>query len=122
MSNISDVRPKTIKVMLDKERTIRFTLNSFADLEERYGSIDVAMNTLQDGSIKGLRTLLWAGLIHEDEQLTERQVGNMIDMSSLTELTVHVTEALELSLPPQLEPATELEAVTVAEGNSKPSR
>ena len=39
---------------------------------------------MQQGSVKATRTLLWAGLLHEDENLlTERQLGAMISLTNV---------------------------------------
>jgi len=99
MSNVASVRNKGVRVELDKPRTLKFDLNSFAELEERYGSVDKAMQVLQSGTIKGIRTLLWCGLIHEEETLTEKQVGAMIGISDLAELSASLTEAMTGALP-----------------------
>jgi hypothetical protein len=100
MSNLKDVRIKNIPILVDgKEHQLRFTLNAFAELEDAYGSVDAAMKTLQSGSMKAVRKLLWAGLLHEDENLTEKQVGNMLDTSNLQEFTQALTNALGVAMP-----------------------
>lgn len=101
MSNITAIRNKGVAVELDKPRVLKFDLNSFAELEERYGSVDEAMKVLESGTIKGIRTLLWCGLIHEDEQLTEKQVGAMIGIGDLADLSGKLTDAMEGALPAQ---------------------
>ena len=45
------------------------------------------------------RTLLWAGLLHEDEKLTERQVGAMISLTNVERIMEQITEALTAALP-----------------------
>ena len=45
------------------------------------------------------RTLLWAGLLHEDEKLTERQVGAMISLTNVEHIMEQITEALTAALP-----------------------
>lgn len=118
MSNVATVRNKGVSVDLDKPRVLKFDLNSFAELEERYGSVDKAMEVLQSGTIKGIRTLLWCGLIHEDEKLTERQVGGMIGIGDLAELSEKLTEAMTGALPIP-EPDTNTE-ISVAQIQSEP--
>lgn len=111
MSNIASVRNKGVKLMLgEKERTLKYDLNSFAELEERYGSVEEAMQVLQKGTIKGIRTLLWCGLVHEDEQLTEKQVGAMIDIGDLAELTEKLTVAMTGALPTPPKEEVQLDA------------
>lgn len=99
MSQLNDIRIKEVTITLDKERHLRYDLNAYAELEDVYGSVDAAVNKLQKGSVKAIRTVLWAGLIHEDESLTEKQVGAMLSMGDLEKLSKAVGEAMESSLP-----------------------
>lgn len=77
---MANVKRGEVKVMLDKERTLKYTLNALAEVEDK--GIDL---TQLDGkvSIKTLRTLLHAGLIHEDPELTEIELGNMITFDNI---------------------------------------
>ncbi|SHH05865.1 hypothetical protein [Tepidibacter thalassicus] len=88
-----------IKIKLDKERHLLFDLNSFCELEDRFGSIQKAFEELQKGSVKGIRTLLWAGLIHEDEGLTEKEVGKMITLEKLNEVVDIISKAISDAMP-----------------------
>lgn len=99
MSNIADIRPKPVKITLDKERTLLFDLNAFACLEEEYGSIDAALNALAEGKVKALRAVLWAGLVHGDDALTVKDVGHLITLADLQRVTEAVNEALSQALP-----------------------
>lgn len=101
MSNVKDVKSKDIKVTLNDgvERTIKFTLNALAELEDRYGSVDEAFKQLDNNSIKAVRCILWAGLIHEDPELTEQQVGNLIDIQYMQELMASLGEAFDADMP-----------------------
>jgi len=98
--NATSVRNKGIGVELNgKPHIIKFDLNSFAELEDKYGSVETAMKVLESGTIKGIRTLLWCGLLHEDENLTEKQAGALVGIQDLAELTEKITEAMGESLP-----------------------
>jgi hypothetical protein len=102
MSNLKDVRTvvKGEVILSDgKVRHLVFDLNAFAELEETYGSIEGAMNQMEKGSIKALRTLLWAGLIHEDETLTQRKVGSLINLTNLPDITKMVSASLGQAMP-----------------------
>jgi hypothetical protein len=99
MSNAADVRVKPIKIMLDKERNILFDMNAFAELEEKFGDIEKALEALGKGSLKNIRLILWAGLIHEDEDLKEKDVFRTVPISSLEEISKLVTEAIMAGLP-----------------------
>lgn len=101
MANIKKLRrePVVIDIGDGVERTLRYTLNSFALIEEKYGTIDKAMEALKSGSIAAVRFALWAGLIHEDENLTEHYVGNQIDLSNLEDLAEKMNKAMMGDLP-----------------------
>lgn len=101
MANVNDVKSKAVKITLTDgvERTIKFTLNAMAELEDRYGSVDEAFKQLDNNSIKAVRCILWAGLIHEDPDLTEQQVGNLIDIQYMQELMTSLGEAFDTDMP-----------------------
>ena len=101
MANVKDVKSKAIKITLTDgvERTITFTLNAMAELEDRYGSVEEAFKQLDNNSIKAVRCILWAGLIHEDPDLTEQQVGNLIDIQYMQELMASLGEAFDADMP-----------------------
>jgi type II secretory pathway component PulK len=81
-----------VKIMLDKERTLKFNLNTLVEVEEKLG---FSLAELGDKvSIKVLRTLLHAGLKHEDPELTEEMVGEMITMENIAEVQKALTQAL----------------------------
>lgn len=75
MSNIRDVRRiPSLDTTIEcggKMRTIQFDLNAMGELENRYGSIQKAMEALQGGRIQDVKMILWAGLIHEEANLDE---------------------------------------------------
>jgi hypothetical protein len=101
MSNIKDVKSKGTPITLGDgvERKLRFTLNALAELEDRYGSVDDAFDALENGSIKAIRFVLWAGLLHSDEGLTEQQVGNLIDTECIKEIMQTLGTSLRSDMP-----------------------
>ncbi len=60
---LHDIREVRIPIELDKPRTLLFDLNAFAELEDKFGSLDQAFQKMQAGSVKATRTLLLAGLL-----------------------------------------------------------
>lgn len=81
-----------VKIVLDKERTIKFDLNALVEVEETLG---FALTELENKfSIKTLRTLLHAGLVHEDAELTEKYVGSLIGFDNLPEVQEALTVAM----------------------------
>ena len=100
---LHDIREVRIPIELDKTRTLLFDLNAFAELEDKFGSLDQAFQKMQQGSVKATRTLLWAGLLHEDESLTERKVGAMISLTNVETIMEQITRALTAALPEDTE-------------------
>jgi len=101
MANVKEVRRKAIKItLLDGiERTVKFTLNAMAELEERYGTVEKAFEELEANSVKALRAVLWAGFIEDDPDLTERQVGSLIDITYMSDLMESLNEAFSNDMP-----------------------
>lgn len=97
-----------------KERTLQFDMNAYAELEERFGSIEKAMKQLQKGGMKDIRTILWVGLIHEEAVLDEitgepikynitpYQVGNMIKNAGMLKLASEkLSQAMSDGMTPE---------------------
>lgn len=99
MANVNKVKRKPVYIELDKTRQLKFTLNSFAEMEDRYGTVDDALKAMEGGSIKAIRFMLWAGLIHEDEELTEKKVGVLIELQDLAELSEQLNLVMGADLP-----------------------
>lgn len=115
MSNVRDAKPrvKTITLNDGVEREVRFTLNAMAELEERYGSVDAAFKALDAGSIKAARCVLWAGLMDAQPDLTEQQVGSLIDIQLMHELMEDISSALAEDMPDAPAEANEANAIKV---------
>lgn len=103
MSNVNAVKVTTISVVLDKPRSLCYDLNALIALEEIDGTVNEVMEKLQKGSLKAVRSLLWAGLLREDPDITMQQVGAMIDMNSLPIIAEAITKAVEGAMPEQKE-------------------
>lgn len=104
MANLSEVKPKVTHITLRDgvERELIFTLNAMAEMEDRYGSVDAAFQALENNSIKAMRFILWAGLLHnEDECLTEQQVGNLIDIQCMEDIIASINGAMKADMPPK---------------------
>jgi hypothetical protein len=102
MSNLNDVKTKVTRITLcdGVEREVKFTLNAMAEMEERYGSVDACFEALNNNSIKAVRFVIWAGLLHnEHENLTEKQVGNLIDVPCMERIMESLTGAFENDMP-----------------------
>lgn len=95
----SDIKQKGVLINIDKERRLVFDLNAFCELEDKYGTIEKAMNEMQKGSIKAIRYMLYLGLLNEDETLTENKVGKLITVDNLQEVMQSLTVAMAVSSP-----------------------
>jgi len=85
-----------VSIELDKKRNLRYTMNALAEIEDALG---VPLAELQNVAmtIKNVRVILWAGLIHEDADLTVEDVGNMVDLTNFQEVQEKVAEAFSMS-------------------------
>lgn len=96
---LRDIKPVSVTLELDIPRTLVFDLNAFAELEDKYGTMEKAFEAMRSGSMKAARTLLWAGLLHEDANLTERQVGGMVTLENIQLVMDSITAALLEAMP-----------------------
>ena len=95
---MSQVKPE-VKIVLDKERTLKLDLNAMAAYEEATGkSMFKAFNPDELGA-RELRALLWACLIHEDESLTLKQVGSFITADNMNGVAARIGEAFKSAMP-----------------------
>jgi hypothetical protein len=74
-----------IAIELDKVRHLRFDLNAMSAYEDATGNSSFSIG--DNINAKNIRALLWASLIHEDEDLTIKQVGHMIHPGNMTYIT-----------------------------------
>ena len=74
-----------------RARRLKYDLNAIAEIGERLG-ITVRLSNLggdlleRELPLKAVRTILWAGLVHEDPDLTEEKVGSWVDQDNLQEV------------------------------------
>lgn len=111
MSNLEDVKPEKIFVNLNgKDLELIYDLNAFAELEEVYGTVDQAMEAMEKGSVKAIRVMLWAGLVHNflvlndkgmvvKYDITPHTVGAWLNPASLEDISQQLGRALVASLP-----------------------
>lgn len=82
---------RSVTIVLDKERHLRYDLNAIALISEKL-QLTLRLGHLVEDLVSrpipvaGLRTILWAGLRHEDPALTEEQLGAMVDAEQIPEL------------------------------------
>lgn len=101
VSTARDILPHPVPIELDRPREILMDLNAFVIAEEKLGSIDNAFQGLQKRSLKAVHVLLYAGLVHEDEELTEKQAGRLVGLGNLNAVITAISEALASNVPQQ---------------------
>ena len=65
---------------------IRYTMNSFAEMQDKYGSINKTVEAISDSEnmdFKALRFFIWTGLLADQPKLTELEVGNLIGLKEM---------------------------------------
>ena len=96
---MSSITP-TVKVTLDKERSLKFGYGAYIALEEATGkTIGELLHPRNLTSATGVRDFIWAGLLHEDPDLTREQVADMLSFDRLVELQTKIAEAIKNSMP-----------------------
>ncbi len=74
-----------------EERRLRYDLNAWAEIGDRLGLTVRIAHVQQDLlearlPLRALRTVLWAGLIHENNKITEEEVGSWVDTDNMAEV------------------------------------
>ena len=88
---------KTVTIELDKARNLRYGMNALVKVEELIGK-PITKLDLENISMKDLRSILYAGLYHEDKDLTSESVGNLIDeYSDITAIAEKLGEAFNIA-------------------------
>lgn len=99
---MSELNGRAVLVTLDRERHLRYTFNSVCRLQETLGtSIDRVLGRESLGFVE-MRAFLWAGLIHEDRDLTVEGAGELVQVyvereGELDSLFAHTVDALRKS-------------------------
>ena len=88
---------KTVTIELDKARNLRYGMNALVKVEELIGK-PITKLDLENISMKDLRSILFAGLYHEDKELTSEYVGDLIDeYSNITAIAEKLGEAFNIA-------------------------
>lgn len=99
---VTKAKPAVL-IELDKQRHILLDLNAMVAFEEETGKnlfdSKVTKAFTKSFSPKDLRALLWASLLHEDENLTLKQVGSWIHTSNMEEIADKLVAAWVAAVP-----------------------
>lgn len=86
-----------VTIELDRPRTLRYGMNALVKIEELTGKA-ISKLDLENITIKDLRTIVYAGLFHEDKSLTPETVADLIDeYSELSIVAAKLGEAMTLA-------------------------
>lgn len=86
-----------VTIELDRPRTLRYGMNALVKIEELTGKT-ISKLDLENISIKDLRTKVYAGLFHEDKNITPKSVADLIDeYSELQTVANKLGEAMTLA-------------------------
>lgn len=89
----------TVKVTLDKERRMSFSLNAQATIYEETGYnpfMEDFMDKVKDNlNPVLLRDIIWATLLDEDPDLDKKTVGKYITPGNINELADKLNEAFD---------------------------
>ncbi len=90
-----------IPIELDKVRNLKYEYEDLSLAEE---SLDMSINEIINKALSGkmrikeMFTLLWAGLVHEDNQLTVKELMQIVkEYSDLDSVSEKIGAALEKS-------------------------
>jgi len=113
--NLADIKIPSdayaIGVFDDKMRYVRFDLNTFAEMERIYGSMEAANAALSKGSMIEIRKILWLGLIWNEAVLDEitgepikynitiYQVGGWLTAQNMKAVMANLMSAINGSMP-----------------------
>lgn len=79
---------------LDKPRRLRYGMNALVTIEELLGKSFIDLQSSGEFSLKDFRTIIYAGLLHEDKELTPEIIGDLIDeYSTFEEVSKKMEEA-----------------------------
>jgi len=89
----------SVPIHLDRERHLKFDLNACCQIEKQTGKNYFTLIAPGGLTATDLRAFLWAGLVHEDEELTVEAVGEMIRPGSIEHILEAIGKAVSESLP-----------------------
>lgn len=86
-----------VKVTLDKERTLRYPMRALEHIEQETGKklfTKGADNPFSSMGVSDLVTVIHAGLVHEDADVSRDVVLDHVDLQNMEEVTGLVFQAM----------------------------
>lgn len=90
------------KIRLNDELYLRYGTNAMVEFEDVTGEDFLVVATKMERgnvSFKMLRTLVWAGLLDQNEDVTQREAGNLIDDIGFEKVIEKAGEAIGAAFP-----------------------
>lgn len=117
----SKINPEVPIELGGKLRHLRLDVNAMVLFEEETGlnlmNPDAQKKLVRGGlTVKEFRAFLWACLVHEDESLTQPQVGSWFNAGNMGEIAGKLNEAIAAAAP---EPQEVAETVPLAKKKSR---
>jgi hypothetical protein len=84
-------------IKLDKIRNLKYGMRAIDLIEKKFGKPIMKIEGIENGTLtmEEYATLIWAGLAHEDKELTPDKVMDLIDeYSSITAVTKELWKSL----------------------------
>lgn len=77
-----------VPVTIDRQRHFRYSLATLRKIEEELGGLD------KIEGVGNITHVLWLGLKHEDDELTEAQLAELIDAEMLPDVILAMRKAM----------------------------
>ena len=101
------MKDRGVKVFLDKERMLLYDLNALEEIEYRYETLGSALGKIDELSLEldldnpkynfgFFIDFIHLGLLHDDETLTRKQVGKILDFDRMMDLVGKIPGAIFL--------------------------
>lgn len=107
MNDINDMGYQGEEIKLGgKIRHLKYSIPGLKIIAAKYGSVAEGFDKLKTmnpnfdvETLDSIALLTYAGLVHEDEKITERAIANMLDINNMGELTHKIIAAFNGSTP-----------------------
>lgn len=85
-------------IQLDKTRNFRYGMKAFSLIEKKLNLKSISQLDFDNMSMEETATIIWAGLVHEDAELTVDKVIDLVDEhSTLVDVAEIMSKAMSES-------------------------
>ena len=82
-----------------KKRFLKFTFRAIARMEEELGeSLEITLRRAAQLSARAVSGLVWAGLLHEEPEMTREKVIDLIPLGQIKPIVETVTQAISTAM------------------------